>query len=72
MKDKKIAVLLSFLVGGLGAHKFYLDENKKGLFYLLFCWTLIPGILSVIDFFKLIFMKQEDFDKKYNSENLIS
>ena len=42
-------MLLTFFLGGIGAHKFYFKENKKGVMYLLFCWTFIPTIISYFE-----------------------
>ena len=47
----KIAYLvLALLLGGIGIHKFYAGYRIAGVVYLLFCWTGIPPILSLIDF----------------------
>lgn len=48
-KDKTVALLLAILVGGIGAHKFYMGDNKTGVLYLIFCWTYIPTLLGWID-----------------------
>lgn len=62
-KDRNVALLLNFFFGGLGAHHFYLNKTGIGLFYLLFCWTLIPAIVA---FFELFFiMKRTD---EYNQQ----
>ena len=42
--------LLAFFLGGFGIHKFYAGKTAAGICYLLFCWTLIPSILALIDF----------------------
>jgi TM2 domain-containing membrane protein YozV len=42
-------MLLTFFLGGIGAHKFYLGDNKKGIIYLLFCWTFIPSIIACFE-----------------------
>lgn len=65
-KEKNIAAILSFFVGGLGIHRFYLGQTLMGVFYLIFCWTLIPAFIAFIDFFAFIFMSQNKFDLKYN------
>ncbi|WET47928.1 TM2 domain-containing protein [Chryseobacterium indologenes] len=67
-KDKNIASILAFLLGGLGIHRFYLGQVLLGFMYLIFCWTLIPVFISVIDFFVFIFMSQNKFDLKYNQQ----
>lgn len=47
-KSMLCAVVLWLLLGGIGAHRFYLGHNISGLFMLLcllFCWLIIPGII---------------------------
>jgi TM2 domain-containing membrane protein YozV len=66
MKNKTTATFLSLLLGGLGIHKFYLGNNHFGIVYLLFCWTFIPSFIGVIEFFILVTMSDENFNKKYN------
>lgn len=41
--------LLIIFFGGIGIHKFYIGKITLGLLYLIFCWTLIPWVLSIID-----------------------
>lgn len=45
-KSRGLAIALALFLGGFGVHWFYLERPGKGLIYLLFCWTLIPAILS--------------------------
>lgn len=66
MKSKSTAVLLTFFLGGLGIHRFYLGQNKLGILYLVFCWTFIPACIALIDFFVLIFTSEHNFNLKYN------
>ena len=47
--NKYIYSALAFFLGGLGIHKFYVKQNKKGILYLLFCWTGIPGVIGIIE-----------------------
>ncbi len=71
MKDKSIAVILAFFLGGLGIHQFYLGNNSRGILYLLFCWTLIPSIIGFIDGIILLTMSYEEFDLRYNNASAI-
>lgn len=64
-KDKTVAVVLALLLGGLGLHKFYLDQPIMGLVYLLFCWTFIPVVISFFDALLLAFMSQQAFHQRY-------
>ncbi|MDD6152516.1 MAG: NINE protein [Elusimicrobia bacterium] len=66
-RNKLIAVLLALLLGGLGAHKFYLGRPIAGILYLLFCWTLIPSLLALIDLIIYLTMSEREFNATYNS-----
>jgi TM2 domain-containing membrane protein YozV len=66
MKDKTTAGVLALLLGGFGAHKFYLGQTGTGVAYLLFCWTLIPGIIAIIEGISYLTMSQGIFDARYN------
>jgi TM2 domain-containing membrane protein YozV len=66
MKNKSLAVALAFFLGGIGAHKFYLEKSGQGLLYALFFWTFIPAFLGLIEAVSYIAMSQEQFDAKYN------
>lgn len=57
-----VAYLLLIFFGWFGLHKFYLDK-KTGWLYFLFCWTGIPLLFVVLDFFTLPFQVS-----KYNQE----
>lgn len=59
------AALFAMLLGGLGAHKFYLGEIGLGVVYLLFCWTMIPSIVGVIEGIVYLSMSDEAFAAKY-------
>lgn len=48
--NKVAYCLLAFFLGGIGAHKFYAGKIGSGILYILFCWTLIPGIIAFIEF----------------------
>jgi len=64
-KDKMVAVLLAFFLGGLGVHRFYLGDTGLGVLHLLTCG--ICGIGALVDFIVLLAMNQAAFDQKYNS-----
>ncbi|HLO50065.1 MAG TPA: NINE protein [Kamptonema sp.] len=70
MKDKSVAILLTFFLGAIGIHKFYLGYNLAGLLYLLFSWTFIPAIIAFFDFIGLILMSDQAFHAKYNGGTL--
>ncbi len=71
MKNKNSAAILSFFLGGVGVHKFYLGETGWGIVYAIFFWTYIPSLAGLVEALLLLSMPQADFDKKYNSKTLI-
>ncbi len=65
-KSKIVAVILALLIGGLGIHRFYLGQTKKGILYLVFCWTGLPSILALVDGVRYLLLSDEEFSKKYD------
>jgi len=65
IKSKIVAALLALFLGGLGIHKFYLGQSGKGVLYLVFCWTYIPGILAFIEAITILCSNDENFMIKY-------
>jgi TM2 domain-containing membrane protein YozV/Tfp pilus assembly protein PilE len=63
--NKAALLLLTFFLGGIGAHKFYIKKTGQGVAYLLFCWTGIPGLVALIEFFIYIFTDTETLKEKY-------
>lgn len=66
-KKRVTAAVLAFLLGGAGAHKFYLGQIGLGILYLAFCWTFIPAIMALVEFVIYISMSDEEFERKYNA-----
>jgi len=66
MKDKTTAGVLGLLLGGFGAHKFYLGQTGAGIVYLLFCWTFIPALIGFVEGIALLTMSQSAFDMRHN------
>ncbi|MEA5419886.1 TM2 domain-containing protein [Spirulina sp. CCNP1310] len=66
MRNKVVAILLTFFLGWFGVHQFYLGQNVRAFFYLIFCWTWIPALLSIFDFVGLLLMSEEDFERRFN------
>jgi TM2 domain-containing membrane protein YozV len=64
-KNKYVALALAWLLGSLGAHKFYLDSPGWGVAYLLFCWTYIPALVAFIEGIVYLTTSDEDFARKY-------
>lgn len=65
LKNRGVAALLAFLLGGLGVHRFYLGQ-WWGIFYLLFVWTLLPGLISLIEAIVFLCTSDKSWDDKYN------
>ena len=69
-KDITPAVLLALFLGGIGAHHFYLGNTLVGVLFLLFCWTFIPLIISIIELLLLpVTLKNHD---RHVAENVLS
>lgn len=47
--NKVTYVLLAFLLGGIGAHKFYAGKTGTGILFLILCWTGIPALIALFD-----------------------
>ena len=65
-RNRTTAAILGILLGGLGVHKFYLGSNLLGFFYLIFCWTFIPGIIGLIEGIYYLTLSDDEFNKKYS------
>ena len=64
-KSRIAAVVLALILGGFGAHKFYLGQVGHGIVYLLFCWTFIPAIVAFVEFVIYASMSDQAFAEKY-------
>ena len=64
-KSRGVAIILAWLLGGLGIHKFYLNRSGWGFLYLIFCWTFIPAIAALIEAILYAIMNEQDFHQKY-------
>ena len=67
MKNRYIAALLAFFLGGLGVHKFYLGK-WTGIFYLALCWTYIPSIIALVEAILYLVNGEDAFNEKYNKK----
>ncbi|HMQ08776.1 MAG TPA: NINE protein [Saprospiraceae bacterium] len=70
-KNKILAGILAFFLGGFGIHKFYLGKTGSGIFYLIIFFMTsrffpVSFILGWIDAVRLITMSEEAFNRKYN------
>ncbi len=64
IKSKVAAGLLGILLGGIGAHKFYLGKIGMGILYLLFVWTGVPSVLGLIEGIIILCSNDENFQLK--------
>ncbi len=64
-KSRVSAALFALLLGSFGAHKFYMGQTGLGIFYLLFFWTAIPGIIGLIEGILYLAMSDQEFVRKY-------
>lgn len=69
MRCKVCAGLLAIFVGNFGIHKFYLGKFWQGLLYVLFCWTLIPGIVGFVEGIYYLLMSDDKFNYLYNGDD---
>jgi TM2 domain-containing membrane protein YozV len=49
-KEPTTGTLLAIFLGGLGIHRFYLND-LTGIVYIMFCWTFVPAIVGLIEAF---------------------
>jgi TM2 domain-containing membrane protein YozV len=69
-KSRSTAVALAILLGGLGIHKFYLNQPRSGFWYAIFCWTFIPAIIGFFEGIKYLRMSDLEFQKRYDNNLL--
>lgn len=67
-KSKVMAGILAVLLGGLGAHKFYIGSWGLGLAYLISSFV-IPGlamVIALVEGIRYFMLNENDFNEKYN------
>ena len=60
-----LAALLGIFLGSFGIHKFYLGKTGQGILYLIFFWTLIPGIVGFIEGIWYLTMTDAEFQLRF-------
>ena len=58
--------LLAIFLGGFGVHRFYLGQ-WWGFIYLLFCWTLIPSVIGILEGILFSLKQKRAWKKKYEN-----
>jgi TM2 domain-containing membrane protein YozV len=66
-KNKVVAGVLGILLGGVGAHHYYLGSTMAGVVTLVLCCVGVGGILGLVEGIMLLMMSDADFDAKYNA-----
>lgn len=64
--QRKIAIVLAFFLGWLGAHRFYLGQTGWGIVYLIILYLFAPlaVVLGFIDALRYLFMTEESFSTR--------
>lgn len=70
-KKRDTACLLALTLGFVGVHKFYLGDRVLGWIYVLWCWTLIPFLLSMYEAVVLWHMSMVSFNMTYNLDAVL-
>lgn len=70
--NKTIYAVLTILFGFIGINKFYAGKIRQGILSILFCWTLIPFILSVAEFIVVLTRKADKQGKININTEIIS
>jgi TM2 domain-containing membrane protein YozV len=64
-KSRSLAIVLALFLGGLGIHKFYINQPVLGFLYLIFCWTFIPALLGLFESIAWMSYSDEFFQRQY-------
>ncbi|MFT0546616.1 TM2 domain-containing protein [Allopusillimonas ginsengisoli] len=61
--QRKVAIVLAFFLGWLGAHRFYLGQIGWGILYLIIFWLFTPlaVVLGLIDALRYLLMADDAF-----------
>ncbi len=63
--NKVALLLITFFLGGFGGHKFYQRKYLQGFLYLIFFWTYIPGLASLIEFIIYACKSEPELQQRY-------
>jgi|TARA_B100000315_G_scaffold37432_1_gene32013 TM2 domain-containing membrane protein YozV len=64
-RDRRVAALLAFFLGGLGVHRYYLGL-PYGLHYLSWIWTFVPIAKAIKEGIAISRFDQAKWDEKFN------
>lgn len=65
-RSKVAAGLLAIFLGGFGFHRFYLGQ-WWGIFYLLFFWAWLPGLIAFVEGIVFLCTSNESWNRKYGN-----
>jgi len=65
-KSRLTAMLLAIFLGWLGVHRFYLNTPVLGVIYLVFFWTGIPLVISLIEAVVWAFTSDQTFQANHH------
>lgn len=64
-KSKTTYLLLTFFLGGLGVHKFYMGSWGWGILYIIgSLFFLLGAIASIVEFIRFLIFNEEQFQEK--------
>lgn len=63
--NKTALLLITFFLGGVGGHKFYQKKYLLGTLYLLFFWTYIPTLVSLVEFIIYACKSEPELQEKF-------
>lgn len=66
-RNRLVAALVAFFLGGIGMQWFYLGNAKNGVLSFLFCWTFIPSFIALYHVATFLMMSDEKFEEKYGA-----
>lgn len=69
-KNKTIAVLLAFLLGSVGAHRFYLYGKKSKSAWVYVFLFPFSWFAALIDALSMGLMADERWDERHNADSL--
>lgn len=72
-RSRPLAVALAVLGGYWGLHNWYLPDRKvRAVLSLMFFWTFIPLLLSLVDAWSMVRGSQADFDARFNPALMVA
>lgn len=63
--NKALLLLLTLCLGGIGVHQFYMKKIKRGIFHLVFCFTLVPNGMSLAELLVYLPTKTENLQQYF-------